>query len=113
MMSLIGISMIFFFAGSYFYLSPEAKLSQMDAAISNATKGQLCQIHQNEEDSTCQEDSDKGGGNDSAYIILILGALLTGIGGSSCVSMVFGYIDENINKADSAIYIGTYMPYVI
>ena len=106
MMPLIGISLVFFFAGSYFYFSPDSKLNEKNAATSNTTKGQLCQMDESPDKTNCEEDVENSGGNNSAYILLMVRALLIGIGGSSCISMIFSYINENINKEDSAAYIG-------
>ena len=111
MMSLIGLAQIFFFAGPYFYLSPSAALYETESTMDNMTEISLCGEHEIQDKSHCNEDQKTKEGNDYAYSLFMFGAVLVGIGGSSCVSMVFGYIDENIHKEDSAIYIGMLIIY--
>ena len=106
MMSLVGIAQIFFFAGSYFYLSPSTELYETESTGNNTTETLLCVVHNTQDEAQCEEDQKAREGSNNAFSLFVFGAILTGIGGSSCVSMVFGYIDENIHKEDSAVYIG-------
>ena len=106
MMSLIGIAKIFFVAGSYFYLSPSTEFDETEFTGDNMTETLLCVEHDTRDESQCEEDQKTRDGSDSAFFLFLFGAILTGIGGSSTVSMVFGYIDENTHKEDSAVYLG-------
>ena len=105
MMSMIGVALIFCYSGAYFYLGPSED-AEIAAGISrtNTSEMQLCSGETALD--LCDNNAKKGEGNNSAYMLLLFGGILIGIGGAPCVSMVFSYIDENLHKADSALYIG-------
>ena len=83
---------------------------EMNATSSMQTTKRLCQSGGAVEDQAKCGMEELGGnlGSESkiAYIILALGCISIGFGGSSISTLGFSYIDENVPKKDSSLYIG-------
>ncbi len=104
MMFLIAVSLIFFLAGSYLYFPP-SNFGQTFLE-NKTTEVLLCNSNYQRNETRCDEKQSENGGNNAAFLLLIFGAVLHGFGGSSCICVTFAYVDQNIKKTDSSVYVG-------
>ncbi len=106
-MTTIALSLMFLVGGSHLYLSPSSE-DRLGETSSGATENALCRANATVENVCGAYENGSREGSGSAYLLLLLGSVLIGFGGCSAFTTTFPYIDQNISKTDSAVYIGEF-----
>ena len=118
--SLVGFAAVFAMAGQHIYFPPRTTQngllsvehrgnnSHPSEEIANDLEKDLCHTNGRAVDVCDSETSstfDKSQ-SDISYMIMLIGAILVGIGGSPFICFGYSYVDENVSKTDSPLYIG-------